>query len=1291
MEGSYALHLVWPDNGEQSADNVFTITSGVGAKLTARVQSAAFVRVGRPTTVQVEITNPGDADQIAPLLILSGSSSAPLTASFKTACDTGFSDGPVFVLGAGTVGPAGVLPPGAVRAIQVIASTAASGAVDIADVEWNLEVIRARHIAIDWERYQATMRPANIAVPDWDALWPTLKARLGSTWTDYLRVLGNNAELLRRQGRPTECVRDLLALEVARARGESIGAISGRVLDAETRLPLTGVDVFVLSEDGNVGRAATTGLNDGHFVFSDLPAGRYRVSADGYYFQPRATVELAHDQQRNDLALLARKVFEPAADLVAGAPPDPGDAHPVLVSDPGGSLYLVWQRGEELWQSRYAPHAFDATAGTWEHTTPIIGALGVDPAATFDPVLGNRPGVALVWQNGDANAARLQYAIGRPDEARGLAWTRPVTLTGDNAGDTYPSTIVGADGKPLVLWLQRDYAREDDLDLYSMLAPTSGGPTATQAVTLPALATAGTPAGGVSPQDCVPITLGPGPTYLPKSIPVIGGRYQFQMKGQFCATQSCTVTNKASLETEITLTERLTAGGAAEIEATWKTDPKACKYVFHQGTLKTKISTTTVFPVGPPLLIPPALPLVIVEVGAPIAVELEGSLGFSGANFPSLPDSGGLQLTLSGGLQGKATIIGLPPELAEGAVKGTISDIGTWSPPADFALKACVQVEVEARAWRFGWKLDPAPKYCYPEEQESILGGMIPAAAEPKLVVTLDPLAGTGNRYEGQPLLGNAVSTDLTNDGKASLARSSTGEIVAAWTKDAPASVNAPGSAVVVATRIAGGWSAPLEIQSAQFFNQGAAVAYDGSDTPMVVWASAPATLPPNASSDTIVAAVRNTNIMYSRRVDDAWTAPQPIAVLPGMDDNVQLRSGFGQLMAAWIHTEGNVSSLYSSTWDGSAWATPQVVETGKLVKSLALDFAGGYPVLVWTQDSGAGTEDRTFELYYAENRNGYWFPATRLDKPALAPRGLQAAAQPANTIGSVDAPQAAASAVDPQGFSPGQPPKECCEEEPDKPENKPEPPQPPRSGTPPSPPPPGGTIPDPADPPPDEPPAPPDTPPAQPASAAVSSVVNSSDPNEKVGPRGKGAQRGISGSEPLVYTIFYENKASAAAPAQEVFIVDRLDPDLDWSSLRFVDAVWGDSLAVAEDRPYQFHTRQLIDDYRPDIARQWWLDITGELDPQTGQVRWTLRTLDPETGTLPDDPFAGFLPPEDGTGRGQGSVTFSIRPRPDLPSGTLLANRADIIFDTNEVITTNEWTNTISRGTSVFLPMTRR
>lgn len=190
--------------------------------------------------------------------------------------------------------------------------------------------------------------------------------------------------------------------------------------------------------------------------------------------------------------------------------------------------------------------------------------------------------------------------------------------------------------------------------------------------------------------------------------------------------------------------------------------------------------------------------------------------------------------------------------------------------------------------------------------------------------------------------------------------------------------------------------------------------------------------------------------------------------------------------------------------------------------------------------------------------------------------------------------------------------------------------------------------------------------------------VIRPVDPNEKTGPLGSGQNHVVAPGEDLHYTVYFENLPAATAPAQEVIIIDQLDPGLDPSTLRFNEVVFGDTIIPIAGDDFQFEGRRVVVDHRPEITKTWWLDISGEVDPTSGEVRFTFRTLDPETGELPADPFAGFLPPNDGSHRGEGHISFSIRHRNDLPLGTVVTNSASIVFDTNEPIITNEVWNTI-------------
>ena len=52
---------------------------------------------------------------------------------------------------------------------------------------------------------------------------------------------------------------------------------------------------------------------------------------------------------------------------------------------------------------------------------------------------------------------------------------------------------------------------------------------------------------------------------------------------------------------------------------------------------------------------------------------------------------------------------------------------------------------------------------------------------------------------------------------------------------------------------------------------------------------------------------------------------------------------------------------------------------------------------------------------------------------------------------------------------------------------------------------------------------------------------------------------------------------------------------------------------------------------------------------------------------------LTGFLPPEDGTGRGKGYIGYTVQPKAGLPTGTEIRNVALISFDGQTIIATNQ------------------
>jgi hypothetical protein len=99
-------------------------------------------------------------------------------------------------------------------------------------------------------------------------------------------------------------------------------------------------------------------------------------------------------------------------------------------------------------------------------------------------------------------------------------------------------------------------------------------------------------------------------------------------------------------------------------------------------------------------------------------------------------------------------------------------------------------------------------------------------------------------------------------------------------------------------------------------------------------------------------------------------------------------------------------------------------------------------------------------------------------------------------------------------------------------------------------------------------------------------------------------------------------------------------------------------------------------------------VDVAVTFDADSGLITWDMRSIDPDTGHLPEDPFAGFLPPNDDEHRGEGYVNFTVRPSAGLADGTVITNQATIVFDVNEPIVTNVASNTIVEWYEVYLPL---
>jgi hypothetical protein len=189
-------------------------------------------------------------------------------------------------------------------------------------------------------------------------------------------------------------------------------------------------------------------------------------------------------------------------------------------------------------------------------------------------------------------------------------------------------------------------------------------------------------------------------------------------------------------------------------------------------------------------------------------------------------------------------------------------------------------------------------------------------------------------------------------------------------------------------------------------------------------------------------------------------------------------------------------------------------------------------------------------------------------------------------------------------------------------------------------------------------------------------------DPNDITGPQGYDSMRWISVNDPIDYTVRFENDPIfATSNASAVLITIPLSDNINPFSFRLGSFGFGSNVIEMPANTSYFQQRI---DYASELG--FLLDVTAGLDLPNNRLFWLLETIDPLTGQPPTDPTAGFLPVNDTlTGSGEGFVNFTVYPNEGTLTGETVQHQASIIFDVNDPILTNTWTNTID----AFPPIT--
>ncbi|AFY47683.1 CARDB domain-containing protein,putative collagen-binding protein,Calx-beta domain-containing protein,subtilase family protease [Nostoc sp. PCC 7524] len=1238
--GLYDVRAIQGFDASARLEDVVTVEAGTGFRLSSSLNGQQEVRPNRNYLFNVDYGNAGDSDTKAPLLIVQSATNTPLGLELNNLG----AGAPLHLLGVSFDGPLNILRPGDTNSIPVYFNSATN------EVNFSISTYSVENsTSIDLNSFEASIRPAGLTDAQWNSFIADIAPRV-QTYGQYANLLNDLSEQLSGTGQPIYDVRELFARAYSEnANFFATATLAGELRNASNNSAIANTEIAAYRLiDGGMELAGITTTNDqGQFQFSYLTNGQYEIIPTAPYVFDNNRDSIP-DSVRPTFTITDTSVVSAGtlyADIPTAAPPIIQESTPSLARDSAGNLHLLWTREGQLWHAVNNGSGFEAQ--------PLSQAFGSDVKLLINPNLinGTSEGLIATWSSGEGNESEIYYAIGQATAGGGYQWTAPIQLTNNSLYDGAFDLEITDNGTPLFIWQRQDFSIEDDADLYyggitvenpEFLDPLSNVTILTTVANALQYSDAELEALGIHrvryAQDLGRIT-------IPSWVPFISGTYEAQFRADLVGQIDCTLILGANGQLRFKVGDNGELTGEVGGQARWTTNDD-CEYEFQNARIRGVVAGGLNIPLTDYRL----GPFAGIKIGP--RIELAGGANLiwdAGSDFPSWPSrvEGSFRGSLGANVEGKVSI----PILGEVKVTGRV--LGNFNfkadanglGPADPFFSVSVLLRAEATV--FGRKrfIDWTGTWPGQDLGGQSVDGFMPSDLfgfseqtfyDETLIFSISTDVDTGTLNDYSDDNASALTANLYEEGTPVLTKDNNGILYAGWT-------NQDGVVISQLNAATGQWLAPSVIAgSAGLANSDLVLAFDGDGDGLAVWSSQDVSgLNENNSQEEI----RNSFIVGGDLVfsvydatTTTWSSASPLFTLTGADRSLALgKDTDGNLVASWLHDHNDrQSTLYATIWDAdtNVWSAPATIASGFFSGQPSVSALGAQPIIMWTQDDEAGINvvQANQSLKYSLFDGVAW--STPLDFTYSINEAL---AQNAISIfsDSSDFSELFGSSIPLPS-----PPEECCDCEEGDPECDDDDDD--------------NNDDDNYDPP----------------------VRRPSDPNDILGPEGFGDERWINARNPLAYTIRFENEPTASAPAQEVIITQYLDADLDWRTFRIDDFGWGDlRFDLPGDR--SFYSNRI--DLR--ATQGFYVDVSASIDVLTGLATWRIATVDPTTGEAPLDAQTGFLPINDENGLGEGFVSYSVRTKRDITTGSVIDAEARIVFDTEAPIDTPPIFNTIDVG----------